>query len=362
MDDYISTIVLNNFRNYNSKKIDFFKDFNVIIGNNGVGKTNLLEAITVFSNSRGLRNATAEELINIYQKQNLPNNIDYSLLMNLNNGTKILITYGDLKKNIKINGENIKKNSILNNFLKITFLIPQMETFFIDSSSIRRKFLDKTAELVFTNHYDNVKKYEYFIKERMKLITEEKINENWLNIVENKIANLSISIASIRNETLSLLNKIFFDYTKNFPTGILSIDGEIENMMNNKKAEEVKEYITQQLRNNRTIDSQTKKTNLGIHRSDLYVYNREKNIKANLCSNGEQKMLLISLILVRCIFSKQTEAGFPVLLLDEVCSHLDENTKQKLFDELKSLNIQIFLTGLCEEDFKGLSTNNYIKL
>ncbi|MDR0571318.1 MAG: DNA replication and repair protein RecF [Rickettsiales bacterium] len=359
---YISEIILNNFRNYTSKKILFNRNFNVLVGDNGIGKTNILESISLFSNSRGLRNATNEELTNTKRDcPFLPPDILYSLRIILSNGEKLSIIQREDKKIIKINDEIIKKASVLNNFLNITFLIPQMDSFFTDSSSVRRKFLDKTAEILFIEHYENVKKYDFFVKERMKILLEQGSDDKWLNIVEKKITTLGVNIASVRNDTVAMINKILTNSIKTFPIGNIEIVGEIEGLLNNKKSTEVERYFLEQLQQNRESDAKDKRTSIGVHRSDVLVHNNEKNMRADLCSTGEQKMLLISLILARCIFSKQCGKGMPVLLLDEICSHIDENTKIKLFDRLKDLSIQTFITGLKRDDFSYL-TNEFIEL
>jgi DNA replication and repair protein RecF len=354
---YISEIVVNNFRNYFNRKIEFFDNFNVIVGCNGVGKTNILEAISLFSNSNGIRNATVDELINIHSKKS---DVLFSLFLKFFDyglANKLLIVQGESKKTVKFNDEVLKKLSQVSDILKITYLIPQMDTFFTDSAIIRRKFIDKTAELLFISHYDNVKKYEYFNRERMKILTTQMARDKWLDIVEKKIAELGTSIANIRNEVIEYLNNIFENYTNNFPTGYLVMDGEVEKLIKIRKAMEVENLYIKKLFDNRISDLQSKRTSFGVHKSDLNVFNKNKNMKASLCSTGEQKMLLISLIIVRAIFTKKIDRGIPILLLDEICSHIDRETRLKLFDELKKLNIQTFLTGLNRDDFIDLSNN-----
>ncbi|MDR1498687.1 MAG: DNA replication/repair protein RecF [Rickettsiales bacterium] len=358
---YISEIVINNFRNYVNRKIEFFSDFNVIVGANGVGKTNILEAISIFSNSRGLRNAEISELINI---NTIKQKILFSLFIrffNFNLKNKLVIIQEEGGKTIKFNDETLKKSSQLTDMIKITYLTPQMDGFFTGSSSDRRKFVDKTAELLFVNHYDNVKKYEFFIKERIKILTTQTTKDKWLDIVERKIAELGTSIANVRNETIGYLNKIFENYTNNFPTGHLILNGEVETQLRTKKSMEIEDNYRRILSDNRSGDMQSKKTTFGVHRSDIDVFNKDKNIKASLCSTGEQKMLLISLIIVRTLFSKKINRGVPVLLLDEICSHIDNNAKLNLFEELKKLDVQVFLTGINRSDFTDL-TNNFIEL
>lgn len=361
--EFISEIVINNYRNYLYKKLNFTDDFNVIVGNNGVGKTNILEALSLFSDGKGLSNSDLDELINISYKNNINNNNAFTLFIKFENyiyDNILLICKkeeNNYKKVFTIDNKIVKKNSVLNNILKINFLTPQMDTFFIDSSSIRRKFLDKTASLLYVNHYENVKKYEFFVKERMKILLSENIDSNWLNIVEKKIVELGVSIANIRNEVVDTLNNIFVNYELSFPIGNISIDGEIENLLKINKAIDVEKLYLQKLQNNRQNDIKSKKTNFGIHKSDLITIHKEKNMLAKLCSTGEQKLLLISLIIVRCIFSKNINNGIVILLLDEVCSHFDDNTKLLLFNELKKLDIQIFITGINKADFEILNGN-----
>lgn len=372
-DQFISEIVLNNFRNYANAKFNFYSDFNIIAGPNGIGKTNLLEAISLFSNSKGIRKATTQELINLHNKTNnknnnnniqLPNDILFSLFLKYTKNkdeSKLLILQKEDKKLLKHNDDILKKGSLLTNILKITWLTPQMDSFFTGASADRRKFIDRTAELLFSDHYDNVKRYEFFVKERMKILTTQTMNDRWLDIVEKKIVQLGVSIASVRNDTINYLNNIFENNTKNFPTGYILINGIIENMLMNSKAIEVEDLYLKTMFNNRSEDAISKRTNFGIHKSDIIIMNKFKNMLASLCSTGEQKMLLISLIFVRAIFTKQLNNGIPILLLDEICSHIDNNTRELFFEELRNLNIQTFLTGTKKEDFLSLS-NNFINI
>lgn len=365
---YISEIVVNNFRNYFNKKIEFKNDFNIIVGPNGVGKTNILEAISLFSNSRGLRNSNINELININKpigNSIIPNEKQFlfSLFIKFFNYTtnEILIIQKEDKKLIKYNNEVLKSANLLNNILKINWLTPQMDNFFIESSNVRRKFIDKTAEMLFLSHYENVKKYEFFLKERMKILTTQTVRDKWLDIVERKIVQLGTAIASVRNQVVDYLNEIFENQTKNFPIGTVEIDGDVEKLIKEKKSIEVENFYGKILYDNRVEDARMKRTAFGVHRSDVKIVNKEKNIDVSLCSTGEQKMLLISLIIVRALFSKKIDKGVPILLLDEICSHIDVNTKNKLFDELLRLDIQVFLTGINEKDFVGLN-DNFIRL
>ena len=355
---YISRLVLNNFSNYSHKVFDFDENINIIIGNNGIGKTNILEAISIFGDAKGLRNADTNELINMNNAKN--NDYLFSLYIEIKNYSteKISIVYqkdGDsFKKNILVDGKQLKKQMELNDILKINFIIPQMDMFFLETSAVRRKFLDKTINLLYINHYETVKKYEFFVKERMKILTSDIKDDKWLDIVEKKIVELGVSIASLRNEVVGILNNIFDFYDISFPVGIIKMQGDVEELLSQEKAGIVENMYLNILKSNRDLDFKTKKTNYGIHKSDLIIIHKTKDMPARLCSTGEQKLLLISLIIIRCIFSKSINKGLPILLLDEIFTHLDQKTKSMLIQELKKLNIQTFLTGLYKNEFENL--------
>ena len=368
---YISEIVINNFRNYLTKKLEFSNNVNIICGDNGVGKTSILEAIYFFEELKSFRKSDVLELVNSSGTVNpfLQQDILFSLYIkffnfNTNNSSSIVYKKDEdsYKKTVKVNNDVLKKNSQLKDIFKITYLIPQMDQFFTDQSSVRRKFLDKTASLLFIDHYETVKKYEFFIKERLRILTGENIDKNWLNIVEKKIVELGVSIASIRNETINIMNNIFDAYKLSFPVGVLKIDGIVESMLCSKKSIDVEDYYLNMLLNNRITDTSSKKTCFGIHKSDLVLIHKSKNVKASLCSTGEQKLLLIALMFVRCIFSKNINKGIPILLLDDIISHLDSKIRNTLFSEIKNLNVQTFITGIDIGSFENFRGANFISL
>lgn len=364
-ESYISEIVLNNFRNYSNRKFKFKNGFNIIVGSNGVGKTNLLESISMFSNSRGMRNADTSELTSFdFSNKLLPEDIKFSIFLKFNNNEQLLLLQKNDKKIFNYDKKKLKSAKDLSDILKITYLLPRMDSFFTDGKANRRKFLDKTSDLLFINHYENVKKYDFFLKERTKILLTQNLKDKWLDIVEKKISELGVAIAAVRNEIVSYLNEIFCTYTTEFPSSNLTLIGEVEEMLIKYKSLEVEEYYKKTLLKNRNLDTVSKKTNFGIHRSDILMLNKNKGIAANFCSTGEQKMLLLSLIIARVIFSKKIDKGLTILILDEICSHIDYITREKLFYELNKLNIQIFMSGIDINDFSHIknSLNNIIKL
>ena len=349
---YITEVILNNFRNYSCKAFNFYDGINVIAGNNGLGKTNILEAISLFSNFRGIRSANIRELTSLVRNNNfLPIDVLFSIFIKFSNGEKILLMQKIDKKIIKYNDNNLKNLNELSNILSITYFVPQMDGFFIEGSLNRRRFLDRTCDMLYINHLDNVRKYEFFLKERMKILTTQEKYDNWLDIVERKIAELGTSIAGVRNNTIKYLNDILENEINNFPTSKIELTGDIEKSLSDSKAIDIENVYRKNLFKFRLQDKVQKRTNYGIHKSDILLYNKNKNIIASLCSTGEQKTLLMSLIIAKTIFSSKISNGTSILLLDEICSHIDQNTKKILFRELDKIDIQIFMTGINKEDF-----------
>jgi DNA replication and repair protein RecF len=356
----ISKITLNNFRNHSTKSFQFDDNINVIYGNNGAGKTNILEAISLFKRGRGLRSNDLEEMV-YNQSQNNTFTI-YSELRNhkeiANCATSFDKTNG--KRIFQVN--NTKTNSI-KNFPAIIWLTPKMDNIFAEQKTIRRKFLDKIVSDIDQNHSTRINSYEKCLKERMILLLQNK-DKKWLEIIERKIAELGVAIAIARNETIEHLNKAILLNESNFIKINIEIIGEIEQLAQDKKALEVEELFVAKLYQNRSIDYQSGRNLFGVHRSDFTALLLNKNITANLCSTGEQKSILIAITIARARINSFFNQPKSILLLDEIVSHLDETKKTDLFKELQKLDIQGFLTGTDSKIFSNLkpSLSKTVKL
>jgi DNA replication and repair protein RecF len=357
--NYISELTITNFRNYKQKKFEFTNSPIVIYGDNGLGKTNILEAISLLSPGRGIRNANLQDITNknehiidsnlwtIYakvQKHKEYENIATALQVNENSRSNRIV---------KINQKDADKSD-LNKIFNLIWLSPQDDQIFIEATSVRRKFLDRIVYCIDPTHSTRISLYERTVRERIKILTGElSYDAKWIEILEQKIAALGTEIAHKRNEALSYLNKAF--QSSIFPKEHIYIEGEFEKMLlENPDLEQTKKIYITKLAKNRTFDANTKRTNIGTHKSDLKVIYKEKNMEAKFCSTGEQKSLLISLTLAKARMCKMLNRPSPILLLDEISSHLDDTKRAELFHEIISLNTQCFLTGTNAELFKKL--------
>ena len=225
------------------------------------------------------------------------------------------------------------------------WLTPQMEGIFLEGASARRKFLDRIVYNFYPNHAEKINEYEHYQTERIKLLQQDFYDEKWLKILESKMATLSISIADQRIKALQQLQIEIAELDNEFPRAVISIDGEVENgILKCLSEDEIYTYINFSLYNSRMKDKFSGRTGFGIHKSDFIVIHKEKNNLAKFCSTGEQKAMLISIILAQINATiRLTNSKSSILLLDEVFVHLDDRRKEYLIDFFKYAKFLVLL-------------------
>lgn len=364
---YIKNLILTNYRVYENIKFSFKPNINIIYGKNGIGKTNILEALSFLTAGKGMLGANIGDVLRITEQPVI--NYNWTIFANIedNNIADTIAIYSEndnniLKKKIKINGNIVRSQEELNKILNVIWLTPDMQTLFIDEKANRRKFLDRIVYIVDNNHSSRINKYEFLIKERMKVLQDsKKFDEHWLTVLEEKIAETGISIAVARNQVIRHLNRILVNYDFNFPKFIITIDGKFENLLlDNITAMQAEEEFRKILRDNRQQDNETKRTTEGVHKSDLRLFYQTKNMDAQFCSTGEQKLFLISFTILKALLCKELNKPQPIILLDEVFSYLDKNKKLELFNELLKLNVQSFITGTDISIFSDILPNDNV--
>ena len=344
----ISSLKLYNFRNHSTIKFnDLLSSPVVITGVNGVGKTNILEALSLITPSKGLRGAKISDLNN----QSNPDHI-WNINVGLRTiyGPKEIITMRNIRPNSKsdsrlvhIDGQQIKKKSELAKLVNIVWLTPAMQQLFSGSSSDRRSFFDQVVSNFFPNHSTHLSKYDYSTKERLKLLKMGQNDHSWLLALEKNMYDEAGFISDARMQTISMLNKAIDINETAFPKAILNLTNEPISA----------DYLNR-LRINRSLDAASGRTNLGPHLFDLNVIFKNKNMPAKFCSTGEQKTLLITLILAQTYALIERFKTIPILLFDEVVSHLDAKNRELLFDELLKIGAQSWLTGVDPKSFKKI--------
>jgi DNA replication and repair protein RecF len=350
----ISKIVLNNFRNFTSKKFEFSKPLVLFSGNNGSGKTNILESLTILGRSNSLRGADFEEMI-LEDKSSLQKNsqfIIYAEFLNHEFIEKIGISF-DLtnKKKIELNGEPLgskRQNDAKNYLINFICLTPQLEQLFILGKSERRNYLDRIVSDIDSEHSARVNNYQKLLRERLVILQKygaQKGQAKWLDAIETQIVELGMAIASARIEAVDFFNKAISSFSSNFPKPKLCVIGEIEDSVMTQSAVALEEIYKEKLSQNRQLDAANFKTNFGVHRCDFDAIFQEKNMSAIRSSTGEQKSIMIGITLARAKISATYKNQPTVLIFDEIVSHLDEGRKKDLFAEISATNLQSFFSA-----------------
>lgn len=356
---HITKIVLTNFRNFLSKKIEFSRQLILLTGNNGAGKTNVLESLTLLGRGTSIRGSDFEEMIfsNQISQEKKPQFAIYAELSDHEFIEKIGVSFASIqkKKIFEINGEALsskRQSDLRNHLINFICLTPQLEQLFILGKSERRDYLDKIVSDIDPTHLTRINNYQKLLRERLLILQKygtQKIAEKWLDVIEVQIVELGMAIASARIEGVDFFNRAIASFASNFPKPKLHVSGDIEEGVMKQSAVKLEEIYKNKLRENRFADLTNFKTNFGVHRSDFDAIFSEKNMSATRSSTGEQKSIMIGITLARAKISATYKNQPTVLIFDEVVSHLDEKRKSDLFAEVSMSQLPAFFSATSED-------------
>lgn len=372
----IRRLTLVNFRNYKYLRLNLEKPFIVLGGENGSGKTNVLEAISFLSQGRGLRSAKLSEIKTfdfLGSQQKTPtfiNNNGWAVSALLNKsgeefsiGTAVesLVRETDYNETkeverriVHINNQKLTSQNELGNYLTMIWITPQMDRLFLGGAQHRRHFLDRIVYAFDTSHSQRLSTFDNLYRQWVQILKSGKINNQWLYSLEEQIAAVGVAIAAARREQVQKLN-LFMEKNPDdtFPNVVLELDGTIEKLLDEKAAVFVEDYYRESLLGLRRCIIQNDMS-IGISKTDLRAIYKKKNVPANLCSTGEQKALLMSIVLSEAKCLKAVRGFPPILLLDEVAAHLDNQKRDALLDKIAQLNTQTWLTTTNPFEFTGI--------
>ena len=349
----IRRLTLTNFRSYHAATLDLSVAGAVVLtGANGAGKTNLIEAISFLAPGRGLRRAALEDIAFSEGDGGWAVAAEIEGMLGLATlGTGIDPPAGEdasVSRRCRIDRESVGSASAFADHLRVIWLVPAMDQLFNGPASERRRFLDRLVLAVDPQHSSRVSALERSLSSRNRLLENPQSDPRWLDSIEHETAEVAVAVAAARAETVARLSAELAagtDVTSPFPAAEIAIEGFIENLLPDHTAAEVEDRYRTVLRDNRVRDAAAGRTLQGAHLSDLVVRYAAKGVAAADASTGEQKAMLIRLVLAHAGLIKGMTGAAPLLLLDEIVAHLDPQRRAALYDELASLGAQVWMTG-----------------
>ncbi|MCI4679373.1 DNA replication/repair protein RecF [Rhodoblastus acidophilus] len=346
----IRRVVLADFRSYAALDLRLSANIAALAGENGAGKTNLLEAISLFTPGRGLRRAELADLA----REGGGGGFAVSLELTgeaggpLQLGTGAEMAPEGAQKKYRIDREPVSSSRAFADHVRIVWLTPAMDGLFAGPAGERRRFLDRLVLAVDSEHGARVGALERALRNRNKLLEERRGEKIWLDAAEREIAELGIAVAAARRETVERLAALIAagrDAESPFPWADIALEGEIDRLTAERPALEAEEMFRVLLRDNRARDAAAGRSLIGPQASDLIVRHGPKQCDARRASTGEQKALLVGLVLAHAQLVAAMSGIAPLVLLDEIAAHFDPRRRRALFDALAALGGQIWMTG-----------------
>ncbi|HEX3808330.1 MAG TPA: DNA replication/repair protein RecF [Rhizomicrobium sp.] len=349
----VTRVMLTNFRSYAVGEIATSGRPVVLAGPNGAGKTNLLDAISLLSPGRGLRGtrlgehtrkgpaASSEALWGVAATVSRGDE-SYEIGTGLTLGPN-----GGERRQMRLNGAPASNPADMAELVQMAWLTPAMDRLFIEGASGRRRFLDRLVFGFTSIHARNATRYETAMRERARLLKFGPRDPAWLDGLEAEMTQAGIAVAQARAEAVVRLNRALAERGEagEFPSALLSLEGDADALIaehGNASADAFREHFARA----RIRDAEAGRTTFGPHLSDLGVRHTARRMDAHECSTGEQKALLISIVLAHAWeLSHMREGRAPILLLDEIAAHLDVRRRAALFGEILALGAQAWMTG-----------------
>jgi DNA replication and repair protein RecF len=362
---------LSDFRNYRQLRLDCGPEPVVLVGANGAGKTNLLEALSFLAPGRGLRRARLDEIC----RRRVGNADDASAAppaatswavaatldtpdgrVAIGTGLEPPRNEGGLPRRVvRIDGRPVPSQTALGRHVAAVWLTPQLDRLFLDGASERRRFLDRLVTALHPEHAGDVAAYENALRQRARLLGEGNRDPHWFTALEDTMARHGVALAAARADTVQRLDAAARLGVGPFPRATLAMAGEVDGWLATMAAIDAEDRLRAELAAARLRDAEAGTTSWGPHRSDLAVRHLDLDLPAAEGSTGQQKAILVSIALAHARLVTLSRSRPPLLLLDEIAAHLDGERRAALFDEVVALGVQSWMTGTDAELFAPLA-------
>src|ERR1700738_956740 len=362
----IHRVPLTHFRNYRAASLQTRGDVVVLVGPNGAGKTNCIEAISFLSPGRGLRRATLEDVADNQGDGSWAVSAEVEGALGLATlGTGIEAPGAETPttgRRCRIDREPVNSATAFGDHLRMVWLTPAMDGLFLGAASERRRFFDRLVLAIDSEHSSRVSALDRSLRSRNRLLEVRNYDDHWCDAIERETAELAVAVAATRGQTATKLAAMLRarGEASGFPSANIMLDGWMENARTTEPATAIEDRYREILRNSRARDAAAGRTLDGPHLTDLQVIYAPKNVPARDASTGEQKALLIGLVLAHAALVAEMTAITPLLLLDEVVAHLDPDRRIALFGELTKLGAQVWMTGADPQAFSGIGAASEI--
>jgi DNA replication and repair protein RecF len=357
---FLSRLRLSDFRSWQVLDASFDASLICIAGENGAGKTNLLEAISLLAPGRGLRGARMAE----FGRQQAGTGLPWAVagrfetrLGAMDIGTGTDPESHSERRVYRLDGQAVRSQAMLAERVAAVWITPQMDRLFQEGASGRRRFLDRLVWALEPGHAREVAAHDSAMAERNRLLGEGRADPSWLAGLEDAMARHAVAVAAARRALMLRLNAelVAGRATGAFPAARLEIACPILGALAETPAVAVEDALRQGLAADRRRDAAAGGAARGAHKADLSLIHMPKSISAEFCSTGEQKALLVSVVLAHATLIAEARGFAPLLLLDEVAAHLDPVRREALFAALAGLPAQVFMTGTDLEVFAPLA-------
>jgi DNA replication and repair protein RecF len=360
---------LTDFRNYRRLRLDCDTAPVVLVGANGAGKTNLLEALSFLVPGRGLRRARLDEVCrrqiggNRAGEEPAPASWAVAATLDTPEGRLAIGTGLEPAKSeatlprrvVRIDGRPAASQTVLGLHVAAVWLTPQLDRLFLDGPGERRRFLDRLVTALHPEHAGDVAAYENALRQRARLLGEGNRDPHWFTALEDTMARHGVALAANRADTVQRLDAAARLGVGPFPRASLAMAGEIDGWIASMAALDAEDRLRAELAASRLRDAEAGTTSCGPHRSDLGVRHLDLDLPAAEGSTGQQKALLVSIALAHARLVALSRGRPPLLLLDEIAAHLDAEHRAGLFDEVMALGVQSWMTGTDADLFKPLA-------